>query len=457
MVLRLLLHFYFFLQWVQVDAVATNRTIDDTLGDSATGAKPIYLPSGNWDGPSCDSHCTIRPSSDRAFDNTYSAATYVPGGGARTAQFSFKGTDIYIFFILANNVPNAFTETFCNFVLDGQNSGSFHHAPSQSTAYQYNALVYSKQNLPNTDHTLLITADGYNTLSYVNFDYAIYTSDDGSSPPPDPPPPSPSTSNPNSPQSPTTTVTQQPPPGVVNPPRTVTTVISGSTVVTQVTDTPNPNSLSNPSSTTGSGSTAATNGDGENGVSAHKTPIGAIVGGTLGGLLLLLLLLALLILCRRRRRNMMDSSAAPLQGNPVLTPFTSALPASQTQPETRTIPHEANPFFTPERKRREPAHSPMASMSSSVEALRAQRQSEISHQISGLSGEMSNTSRSTRSGSSSRWDGSQVSRIMEQNVAMKAQIEQLQSQLHSDWALGLSNEPPPGYTRRESNSPALAQ
>ncbi|KAG6843023.1 hypothetical protein H0H93_002502, partial [Arthromyces matolae] len=57
--------------------------------------------------------------------------------------------------------------------------GSFQHTPSSTSAYQYNTLVYSTTGLSNTVHTLFITADGYDTLSFINFDYAIYTYDDG--------------------------------------------------------------------------------------------------------------------------------------------------------------------------------------------------------------------------------------------------------------------------------------
>ncbi|GLB34615.1 hypothetical protein LshimejAT787_0201800 [Lyophyllum shimeji] len=458
MILRLLLHSLFLLQWTQVGAIPRNRTIDDTFGDSVTGAKPVYLPEGNWDGPNCDpSHCHIIPSPDNAFARTYSAATYVPGGGARTAEFSFKGTDIYVFFILANNVPNAWTETFCKFVLDGQ-ATDYHHAPSQSTDYQYNALVYSQHNLPNVDHTLLISADGYSTLSFMNFDYAIYTVDDGTSPSP---------ASPNPPQS-TATVTQQPP-GATSPPRTVTTVIGGNTVVTQVTDTASPTSpvvgwpsnstsimaASQTQSSTTTGTAVVTNGGSTGATSTHRSPTGAIAGGVVGGILLLLLILALLFLLRRRRRKLaVDSSDVSDSGGPVLIPFTSTQPTTpQSSPEVRTAPHDAATFLIPERKRWPPVQSSTTSMSTSSEALRAQRQAELSDQISGLTRTMQGTSnsRSTGSASTSGWEGSEVSRVMEQNIAMKAEIEQLKAQLHSDWALGLSNDPPPGYSKRQSD------
>ena len=57
-----------------------NRTIDDTNGDPTTGLKPIYLPNGPWNGPSCTG-CAIQvnPNASMAFDGTWTAASYNPG------------------------------------------------------------------------------------------------------------------------------------------------------------------------------------------------------------------------------------------------------------------------------------------------------------------------------------------------------------------------------------------
>ncbi|KAG6915336.1 hypothetical protein DXG01_012108 [Tephrocybe rancida] len=453
----------------RVAAVATNRTIDDTYGDSVTGSQPIYLPVGNWDDASCSpSHCTVLPPSGQAFDHSYHAATYLVNGGPRTAQLSFRGTAIYVFFILANNVPNAGTETFCNFILDGQNSGpTVHHAPTSSTNYQYNALVFSKTNLANIDHTLLISADSFDTLSYVNFDYAIYTHDDGVIPTNPTSNPDPTTSHPTAPV-------------VTDPPRTVTTIISGQPVVTQINSpastqsesgstssppppsSPLPSPAENTSATAGttkttlgpqassssgpSGSSTADNSSNsnKNAAAPHKTPVGAIAGGVAGGVVVLLLIL-LLLFCRRRRRSHTEIPSTQPE------PFTAS--ASDPDIETRAVDSAA--LLIPSRKQREiqegarNMHTPSASMSSSSEALRTQRQSMIANQIVGLTKGLGGSG-SSASGSS-REGGSDVTEIMEQNQAMKAEIERLQAQLNSDWALGLTNEPPPGYSRGSDN------
>ncbi|KAG6812414.1 hypothetical protein H0H92_002990 [Tricholoma furcatifolium] len=166
----------FFYSWVAA-AASVNRTIDDTYGDSVTGAKPSYLPTSSsvWQGPSCTG-CYIQPDPDEAFDRTWTAATYNPGLGSMSIEFSFTGTAIYVFFILANYVAEGITtETACDFVLDGTTVSSMDHTPSTSTALEYNSLVFSQTNLANAAHTLEIVTSGYNRDIFVNFDYAIYT------------------------------------------------------------------------------------------------------------------------------------------------------------------------------------------------------------------------------------------------------------------------------------------
>ena len=181
------------------NATQVNRTIDDTRGDSVTGAKPIYVPSigGVWASANC-SECAIKPNQSLAFDGTWTAATFNAQLGLIAIEFSFTGklqvlhfayctsmnrtnccvtgTAIYVFFILSNTVaPGITTQTECNFTLDGQAAGSFFHAPSSSVEFVYNALVFSRSNLQNTHHLLNISTSGVNHNVFINFDYAIYT------------------------------------------------------------------------------------------------------------------------------------------------------------------------------------------------------------------------------------------------------------------------------------------
>ncbi|THV03973.1 hypothetical protein K435DRAFT_230092 [Dendrothele bispora CBS 962.96] len=157
---------------------AVNRTIDDSLGDSVTGQRPTYLPEtpGVWEDETCGAGCFIQPDRSLAFDGTWTAATYKPSNGVGNVSlsFNFHGTAIYIFFILANNQPNATTKTECNFTLDGAVVGNYSHSPTSSLDLEYNVTVFSKTGLLNQDHTFQIGATGTDDV-FINFDYAIYT------------------------------------------------------------------------------------------------------------------------------------------------------------------------------------------------------------------------------------------------------------------------------------------
>ncbi|KAF8647466.1 hypothetical protein AX16_006672 [Volvariella volvacea WC 439] len=180
-------------------AALTNRTIDDTIGDVTTLFRPIYRPPtlGVWEGNTCRT-CAIQPDRELAFDGTWTAATYNPGIGSMSIELSFPGVAIYVYFILANDQGDGITtKTVCDFILDGRPAGSFIHEPTDSPLLEYNSLVFARVGLTNTTHNLTIETTGITDENiFVNFDYSIYTFDNGSepvftpspSPSPSPPP-----------------------------------------------------------------------------------------------------------------------------------------------------------------------------------------------------------------------------------------------------------------------------
>ncbi|KAJ7601220.1 hypothetical protein C8J56DRAFT_28763 [Mycena floridula] len=157
---------------------ATNRTIDDTLGDSLTGLRPVYFPStaGAWRDATC-SDCYIIPAPALAFAGTWTSCTATEDIPLATAELSFKGTAVYVFLILANDAAHGVTTlTESSFTLDGTLAGNFAHQPIPGLGFQYNQLVFSAQNLPNIDHKLIIAASGRQDHHvFVMLDYAIYT------------------------------------------------------------------------------------------------------------------------------------------------------------------------------------------------------------------------------------------------------------------------------------------
>ncbi|TFK61009.1 hypothetical protein BDN72DRAFT_850041, partial [Pluteus cervinus] len=131
--------------------------------------------------------CGIQPDKTLAFDSTWMAATFQPQVfTSMSVDLKFTGVAIYVFFILANNQgPGITTRTVCRFLLDGAIDSTFIHEPTNSTDFQYDALAYGKTGLSNTAHTVTILTNTSDPNIppgghvFVSFDYAIYTFDDG--------------------------------------------------------------------------------------------------------------------------------------------------------------------------------------------------------------------------------------------------------------------------------------
>ncbi|PFH48498.1 hypothetical protein AMATHDRAFT_149790 [Amanita thiersii Skay4041] len=160
----------YFILFNSTFAVLVNRTIDDQLGDEVTGDKPIYQPSDRKVWVPQGTKGGIKPDPKSAFNGTWTAAFYRANSPKISITLEFKGTAIYVFFILSKK-----TITGCFFTLNGNFlplSGPFIKKSWLDT--QYNATIFSKTDLANSDHTLEISPQG-TCDAYIYFDYAIYT------------------------------------------------------------------------------------------------------------------------------------------------------------------------------------------------------------------------------------------------------------------------------------------
>ncbi|KAF5387048.1 hypothetical protein D9615_001533 [Tricholomella constricta] len=427
----LLLLFYSLRVW-HARAVLVNRTIDDTLGDSVTGARPMFLPDdpGVWEDQTCGD-CRVKADKALAFKGTWTSASYKgPDGTPISIRMNFTGTAIYVFLIIANIK----TDTACNFTLDGRHVGSFLHSPSSHhDRFQYNVAAYTGLNLPNIDHNLTISASGRDRHLYVSFDYAIYTADE-----PQTASIQPTTSIPPSMPSATTTVGQVVP----------------------------------------------------------------IAGGVSGGLTVLAASLALFFLCRRGRRGKVVMVTTPDAIQPALENPPSESLTNDSSPNgyrnvpstddgvpndsesrdaggqltvTTVVPGET--VLAPQRMgQQDDASRPTRTQqvytlrSTNLdpevrEQLRRERQAELDQQLQNLLREMQelNKDRKLEEGTpgspssyaplsppQTRQREQEIAVMREQMQQMRAHIEYLQVQQNSEWAQGLSDEPPPGYSVRVS-------
>lgn len=255
-------------------ARVVNRTIDDRIGDSQTGLRPRYTPAtGNvWKGESC-SDCAIAFDVDRAFEGTYTAATYAPDSGDISITLQFEGIAVYVYFILSNFAGNGITAvTDASFILNGRDAFAFSHAPDVTTREPlYNQLVYSRTGIPNGNHTLLITTRGVNHNTFVSFDYAIYTHDDD--------------------------------------PQETPTSLSSISESGSITETAASTSRSPTPSGDGSELGRGNSGEEEDdNTDSASPPLGAIIGGVVGGVALILAAIFAFVCIRRRRKKYATSS-----------------------------------------------------------------------------------------------------------------------------------------------------
>ncbi|KAF9469397.1 hypothetical protein BDZ94DRAFT_1293776 [Collybia nuda] len=432
-------------------AAQFNRTIDDTLGDSVTGEKPIYLPTtvGVWQNADCKG-CLLQPDRILAFNGTWTAATYTPTLESMSVELAFKGTAIYVFFILANIVERDNpTETECNFTLDGRLVGNFQHTPISTNEFLFDSLVFSQDNLSNVDHRLSILTSSLDHKVWVNFDYALYTTDD-----------TPARPLPSSSSSPLTPVTSS-----------------------TSTGTPLPNAA------------------------RPSLQIGVIVGSVVGGLIALLLLVLILLFWHRRRQPAeKDDDEFPTALSPLrqyndsnvrfVTPFTNyhtrhSLGNSELHQSLATFPlrseaaARASSHFVdaphyqsnirapmnPSAFRREKNQIPIITSSGAgrsppsfappmpdpdplqehtTEATRRERQAEIGRQMDALKQNMRYLKAvdpfHQRPTQGQRGRGEDVLNMRDEIQALREQINYLQAQQQSSWAQGLSDEPPPSYS-----------
>ncbi|KAL0062691.1 hypothetical protein AAF712_010455 [Marasmius tenuissimus] len=164
------------------NAKTVTSYIDDSLGDSATGVKPIYFPQGEkiWQDQSCGraQGCRIVPDTEKTHNKTYTAATYKTSMDNMGFNLSFQGTSIAIYFILANDDfdgPTT-TRTECNFILDGSVRKSYTHLPVRGKGIEYDVEVYKEDGLAGDQmHTLEVSTGKKKREVFLAFDYAVYT------------------------------------------------------------------------------------------------------------------------------------------------------------------------------------------------------------------------------------------------------------------------------------------
>ncbi|KAJ7827726.1 hypothetical protein B0H13DRAFT_2119149 [Mycena leptocephala] len=187
--------------------------------------------------------------------------------------------------------------------------------------------------------------------------------------------------------------------------------------------------------------------------------VGVIVGIAVGTIVILLLFLFLgfLYLRRIRQRRRMDLETRPIiDREPVFMPHSGPLSTSHTgySSTNESMAGQIQPFITT------PSTPPVSTPSSKAAQVRQEyitnQMREAQMQLNAMQGIVGPAS-SMRSGSGSvsgsGFDGDRsgagsevdLQQARRQNEALQERIRALEGQLQSQWALGLSDEAPPGY------------
>ncbi|KAI1793126.1 hypothetical protein LXA43DRAFT_283169 [Ganoderma leucocontextum] len=287
----------------------SNRTIDDQFGDSATGAPPEY--SSRWvQGAGCDG-CAIRLDTAKLFRGTWHGIATSPNEDRTPTAITlqFTGVAIYVYNVLANSVPNAdfATGTYLTFTLDGAPDGRFEHNPTDSTQFFFNQLVYAHADLANGKHVLVIQPDTAQE-SLCMFDFAEYTF-----------------SNESTVSSSSGLSTSSPPSH--SPSSSLSTSYSLSSSSTFSPSVSSPTSRLNTSASTAPLCSAPCPTSQDNSMTEHSPwpsqlpavqqttpPLGAILGGSIGGAAAFLALLTALLLYMRIKRHPVWSRLPPNEG-----------------------------------------------------------------------------------------------------------------------------------------------
>ncbi|EKM53887.1 uncharacterized protein PHACADRAFT_209731 [Phanerochaete carnosa HHB-10118-sp] len=465
---------------------------DDYFGDERPGvatAVPTFLPAVNqWDpiGGTCAS-CTLSTNLDtpinptKAQNGTWHSVTVSPDEPETTITITFSGTAVTAYCILPPDLGPWITSYMnMSFILDDDTVGKFERTAS-GTDWTYNYPVFSTSNLENKQHTFVVQPRADVNTSYMVFDYFTYDFEDPS--PTSAPSISPSSPEPASPQTSSTSSSSSellasPPSGSPSTPSSDPSPNSSSTSSSDsapnlsstsptVSSAPNSPSLSSvnsvlhPSSEFIPGHSASSSSTsfigptlGSNlSLSNHSSmPVGAIIGGVVGGVAFILFgLLALWYIWRRRARTRERLVAYEAKeaiyevSYPATTPFLANEPATSSEASKQSAsvspaPRPSDHSASGSRWESTTLLSSSSQWPSSAEGKRAladaslQRMIEMERQVAQDEG---------------RVDGEENGRLQREIEALQAQVHQLnmalEQQAEEIRQAALYDEAPPSY------------
>ncbi|KAL5490658.1 hypothetical protein ACEPAI_5492 [Sanghuangporus weigelae] len=166
----------------RICGLQVNVTIDDQYGDPSTGQIIQYNPPEAWSiGQDC-AKCSAKPRPiSNAYRSTWMDASYFRSGRGGvsgqlvTASVPFIGSAVYVQVILTGSPNFPVGNSDFTFYIDNVEVGTFQKLADGDTSYQWNQTVFSKNNLSNSLHTLIIEVGRSDNESLFLLDSIIYT------------------------------------------------------------------------------------------------------------------------------------------------------------------------------------------------------------------------------------------------------------------------------------------
>ncbi|KAJ6501603.1 hypothetical protein C8R47DRAFT_923728, partial [Mycena vitilis] len=163
-------------------AVLVNATIDDTTGDSLTGAFVTYTPPDAWNsGATCGNACAVKPDISKLNGGTWHDSTFSFNGGPHpnvplSATVSFNGSAVYVFCAMSRSSVSPPGAVDITFLLDGVAVDGYTEPAMGSAGFEYDVPMFAKESLPSGMHTLTVQngRQGGST-SLMILDSIVYT------------------------------------------------------------------------------------------------------------------------------------------------------------------------------------------------------------------------------------------------------------------------------------------
>ncbi|KAK0446488.1 uncharacterized protein EV420DRAFT_1276697 [Desarmillaria tabescens] len=158
-------------------ATLVNVTVDDQNEDPITRNTVSYTPADAWTVNSTCDNCSAQIDASKTYDNTWHVGKFNGSPSVLQASYSFSGTAVYVYCILAPASEHLTGKSDMTFFLDGFQAGTYSsEQDSSSLGYKYNTSVFASETLSPGSHIIQIqSGHSGGDASLILLDSIIYS------------------------------------------------------------------------------------------------------------------------------------------------------------------------------------------------------------------------------------------------------------------------------------------